>query len=494
MTLSIAGMIAGTSLGTISQEIGILSRNISNASTPGYSARAAQTSTGSDGAAQVDSITRATNPALFKSQLQATSGGAQSSVIDDGLAQIAQLLNVDGNGASSSPSSFIGKLSSALQLYDASPANTTVAAGVVTAAKDLAGSLNNATALVQGVRQNADQKIATSVTNINSILSKFEEVNNQIVAGTGKNQDVTDLLDQRDSLLTQLSSEIGITTVVRPNNDMMIFTDSGVTLFETTPRSVTFQPNPALSAGVAGNAVYVDGVQITGQSGFATTIHSGNLAGLTQLRDNIAPAYQSQLDEIARGLVSAFSESDQTGGGAPTLPGLFTYPGATGVPGASVIPGLAGQIQVNANVDPNQGGDPTRLRDGGISDPTNPAYNYNSSGGSLYTGRIEQLIASLSSPQSFDPSAGLGANVSLTGFATLSDGWLAAQKQQADSANTYQQAMLSQSSTALSNAVGVNLDSQMAKMLDLENSYQATAKLLASVNSLYTTLFDAIRP
>ncbi len=494
MTLSIAGMIANTSLGTISKEIGILSRNVSNANTPGYSARIAQTSTGSVGSAEVDSVTRATNPALFRSQLEATSGGAQSSVVNDGLARIAQLLNTDGNGAGSSPSSFIGKLSSALQLYDASPADTTTATGVVTAAKDLANSLNSATTLVQGVRQDADQKIAGSVANINSILSKFEDVNNQIVSGTGQKADVTDLLDQRDTLLTQLSSEIGIRTVVRPNNDMMIYTDSGVTLFETTPRSVTFQANPALSAGAAGNAVYVDGVQVTGKSDFATSIHSGNLAGLTQLRDNIAPAYQSQLDEIARGLVSAFSESDQTGAGAPPLPGLFTYPGATGVPGATVIPGLAGQIQVNANVDPSQGGDPTRIRDGGISNPGNPAYNYNSSGGTLFTGRIQQLIASLSTAQSFDPNAGLSANASLTDFATLSDGWLAAQKQQANSANTYQQAMLSQSTEALSNAVGVNLDSQMAKMLDLENSYQATAKLLATINSLYTSLFSAIRP
>lgn len=493
MGLSIAGMIANTSLGTISNEIGVLSRNVSNANTPGYSTRTAQTSTGVAGAAEMNGVARITNPALFKSQLQSTSGGAQASAVYDGLSTIAQLLNTDSDGNSSSPSSFIGKLSSALQTYDAAPSDTTAAAGVVTAAKDLANSLNQATTTVQDVRRNADQQIAGSVSNINSILSKFEEVNNAIVAGTGAKKDVTDLLDQRDTLLTQLSSEIGITTVTRPNNDMMIFTDSGVTLFETAPRTVTFQPNPALTAGASGNAVYVDGVQVTGNSASATSVHSGKLAGLTQLRDTIAPAYQNQLDEIARGLVSAFSESDQSGGGAPTLPGLFTYPGATSVPGA-LVSGLAGQIQVNANADPSQGGNPTHLRDGGISNPGNPAYTYNTSGGALYTGRIEQLISSLSANQSFDPAANLNTNASLTAFATSSDGWLSAQKQQADSANTYQSAMLSQSTQALSNAVGVNLDSQMSKMLELENSYQATAKLISSIDSLYTALFNAIKP
>jgi flagellar hook-associated protein 1 len=492
MNLSIAGMIASNSLGTISNEINVLSRNVSNANTQGYSTRVAQTSTGEMGSAEVNGVTRTTNPALFKSQLQATSGGAQASAVNDGVSLIAQLLNTDSNGASSSPSNFIGKLSAALQTYDGAPSDSTAAAGVVTAAKDLANSLNQATTTVQGVRQNADKQIADSVTSINTILAKFQQVNSGIIAGAASKQDVTDLLDQRDSLLSQLSSQIGVTTVTRPNNDMMIFTDSGVTLFETTPRSVTFQPTPTLTAGANGNAVYVDGVQVTGTSNFA--VNSGKLAGLTQLRDSVAPAYQNQLDEIARGLVSAFSESDQTGGGAPTVPGLFTYPGATSVPGATIIPGLAGQIQVNANADPTQGGDPSRVRDGGISSPGNPAYNYNSSGGALYAGRIQQLISSLSANQSFDPNAALNTNSSVTAFATASDGWLSSQKQQADSANTYQSAMLSQSTQALSNAVGVNLDSQMAKMLDLENSYQATAKLLSSVDSLYTTLFNAIKP
>jgi flagellar hook-associated protein 1 FlgK len=46
--------------------------------------------------------------------------------------------------------------------------------------------------------------------------------------------------------------------------------------------------------------------------------------------------------------------------------------------------------------------------------------------------------------------------------------------------------------TALSNAVGVNLDNEYAQQLQLEQSYQASSKLLNVVNTLYKTLFDAI--
>ena len=90
---------------------------------------------------------------------------------------------------------------------------------------------------------------------------------------------------------------------------------------------------------------------------------------------------QAQLDEMARGLVTLFAESDQVGGGAPTRPGLFTYSGAPAMPAAGVVvPGLAASISVSASVDPAQGGDVNLLRDGAISDPGNAAYVYNTSG------------------------------------------------------------------------------------------------------------------
>ena len=50
-------------------------------------------------------------------------------------------------------------------------------------------------------------------------------------------------------------------------------------------------------------------------------IQSGALSGLANLRDTVAPQYQSQLDSIAGGLVNAFAETSTT---AASLPGLFT--------------------------------------------------------------------------------------------------------------------------------------------------------------------------
>lgn len=495
MSLSNAGAIANQSLGAISTQINVVSRNIAGASVSGYAAKTALVSTNARGGVEIDGIARATSVALYKNSLQATSAQAAAVVVSDALTQIDQTFGLSTSTATDtsagrSPAALVAALSSALQNYSVSPADLTTAQDVLSAAQSLVRSLNDGAAAVQRMREEADGDIAASVADINSILAQFKTVNTDIVTGTQNGRDVSGLLDQRDALLTKLSANIGVNTVTRANNDMVIYTDSGATLFETSARSVTFQATTAFSASTVGNAVYVDGVPVTA-SGAAMPIESGKLQGLTQLRDVIAPQFQSQLDELARGLVTAFAETDQNGGGG-SAPGLFTFAGATTTPTVGLISGLAAEITINANADPTQGGSLDRIRDGGVSDPGDPAYIYNASGASGFADRINDLIAALAAPQEFDTTTGVGSDRSVAEYASSSIGWLEAQRQQATNSASYHETLLSQTSQALSDATGVNLDEQMSRMLDLENAYQASAKLLAAVDAMYKALFQAL--
>ena len=154
-----------------------------------------------------------------------------------------------------SPTALLGQFTDALQTYAASPQNTASGQAAVTAAQNLVSALNSDSATVQNVREQADSAMATSVDTINSILTQFQQVNQTIVLGTQTGADVTDAVDQRDSLLQQLSTQIGITTVTGSNNSVSIFTDSGVTLFDQAPMSVTFTPTASYSASTtSGNA------------------------------------------------------------------------------------------------------------------------------------------------------------------------------------------------------------------------------------------------
>ena len=392
----------------------------------------------------------------------------------------------------------LANLQSALTTYQDSPTSTSAADAAVTAATDLARSLNAGDAAVNQVREQADQNMASSVSTINTLLGQFQTANDTVVSGLASGANVASAEDTRDSLVTQLAQQIGVTTTTAANGSMSIYTDSGIMLFQNTPSTVSFTATSTYVDGVPGNPVTVDGVPITG-SGISQPIESGALAGYAELRDNLAPQYQAQLDQIAAGLINAFAESPPAipPATSPTpAPGLFTT-GATTLPSTSDATGLAAAIGVNATVDPSQGGDATLLRDGGIADTT-PAeiaagtYVYNTTGATSYTTRLEELVAATQSPsQTFnDTTAELGT-VGLANYANASVSWLQSQNQQASDASAYQNALATQATSALSNATGVNLDAEMTNMLSLENTYESTAKLLTTVNAMFSALLQA---
>src|SRR5271166_1075429 len=498
MSLSAAFNIISSSFAANAAQTAVVSNNIANVNTPGYSREIANVVTSPYGGADVASVTRIANTALAEQATTSTAQAAAQQAIANGLTALAATVS-DSSSASAasganqngaSPSAMLANLQSALTTYQDAPTSSSAADAAVTAAKTLAASLNSGAAAVDQAREQADQDMASSVATINSLLNQFTAANRTVVTGLASGANVAGAEDKRDLLVTQLAQQIGVTTTTAADGSMSIYADSGATLFQEIPRTVAFTATPTLVDGVSGSPVTVDGVPITGPNS-PMPIQSGALAGYAALRDTLAPQYEAQLDQIAGGLINAFAESDQSNPPTlPSLPGLFTTAGATALPSMTAASGLAGAIEINPTVDPSQGGNPTLLRDGGISSP-NAAYTYNSTGAASFTGRLQELAGAIGAAQNFDPSAGLGASASLADYANASVGWLQGENQNATNASSYQSALAAQSAAALSNATGVNLDAEMTNMLNLENSYASSAKLLTTVNSMFSALLNA---
>ena len=102
--------------------------------------------------------------------------------------------------------------------------------------------------------------MASSVKTINSLLSQFTAANNAVVSGLQAGTSVASAQDQRDSIVTQLSQQIGVSTITAANGSMSIYADCGVTLFQDAARTVAFTPTPTLVDGQSGSPVTVDGV------------------------------------------------------------------------------------------------------------------------------------------------------------------------------------------------------------------------------------------
>jgi len=490
MTLTVALNSARSSLMAAGTQASVVSRNIAGATQDGYSRKNVLVATLPGNGVYVAGIQRASSAGLFYNVLKASSTSAKQDALYNGLQKIAAS-TIDDPQLDQSPAAQIAKLKSALQQYATAPDNTTLAQAAVNAAKGVASSLNNATKTVQSVRSDADADMVTSVRTINELLAQFETVNTSIVKGTVAGSDITDYLDLRDNILSKLSQEVGITVATRANNDTVIYTDSGVTLFETKARSVIFDQTNAYTAGTTGNAVYIDGVPVTGASA-VMPLHTGKLAGLATLRDDAAVTYQNQLDEIARGLIETFAESGQSGASLPDVPGLFTYRGAPAIPPSGLISaGLAGTIVVDPSVDQSVGGNPNLLRDGGISG--NPAYVYNTTGSAGFFDRLQQLADGLAASRAFDPAAMGKPNANLIDFAGSSTSWLESQRKSANDEATYSQTLLERSAEAMSNVSGVNMDEEMSFMLQVERTFSASSKVIATVDEMLKDLLAAVR-
>ncbi|RVD72318.1 flagellar hook-associated protein FlgK [Mesorhizobium sp. M4A.F.Ca.ET.029.04.2.1] len=476
MSLTSALSIAQSALLTTSKQTSIVSRNVADASNSDYARRTAVVTSTAPGARSVE-IQRAANDLLFRQNLSALSAWSGQSALYSGMDQLE--LAVNGVDNASSPSTAIANLQQALQLYATTPSNQNLGASVIDAARDVVRSLNDGTQAIQDFRTQTDGQIATAVDDLNKLLSQFQDANKAVISGTRSGTDVSDALDQRDAILKKIAEYVPVSTFTRGDNDMVITTTDGTTLFETVPRSVTFTPSSGYTAGTPGNTISIDNVPLSAGSG-GNTSAVGQLAGLITLRDGVAATMQSQLDETARGLITAFAETSSS---QPDAAGLFTWSGAPGIPAAgTLVDGLAGSISVNAAMTP------ALLRDGGAN---GAAYVLNTSSSS-YANLLIAYGDRLDQPMAFDAAAGITATSSVADYAANSIGWFEGVRQQASTTADAKEALATRTAEALSNDTGVNVDQEMSLLLDLEHTYQASARMMKTVDDMLDALMNAV--
>ena len=178
MSLSTAFNIITSSFAANAAQTAVVSNNIANVNTTGYSKEVANLVANSYGGVDVASVTRLANAALTEQVSTSTSQAASQQAIANGLSTLAATVDdssstsstsgANENGAS--PSAMLANLQTALTTYEDSPTSTAAADAAVTAATDLAQSLNAGDAAVNQVREQADQDMASSVSTINSLL------------------------------------------------------------------------------------------------------------------------------------------------------------------------------------------------------------------------------------------------------------------------------------------------------------------------------------
>ncbi len=487
MTLSSALSAANSGLAATSRQASITANNITNASTPGFVRRELVVKenilNGTGHGVSILSVKRTQDIALSREKRLASGAAAKADVISKAYNDLNREMGLPGDsfGLFKSYQSVETSLRE-LAITPESFANQNAAFNSLNALTAQFGELHRV-GLIQ--RENADNAIARSVRDVNEGLHKIAELNEQISGLIGSTEGTAALEDERQIILDKISQIIPIKDIPKGNGQIEITTQEGLFLLTGNVHELEFSPAGVIPAGATYDpsggllsGLTVDGQNLTpGQGSFS--LNSGQLAGYFEVRDQIAPNFLSQLDTLAADLINRFSGSTVDPTNGATSPGIFTDNGSA--LDLANVDGLSARLSVNAAIDPNLGGTPTRLRDGIGAATTGPVSNAEI---------LNNLLDAFTNSELAPTGSGLLGNHTSTELAAGLSSLIGEARVHSDAvaASTLSRATVLADAELSQN--GVDTDAEMQTLLLIEQAYAANARVIQTVGDMLDILMS----
>ena len=260
-----------TGMKTAQAQLDIISRNVANVDTEGYTRKVAQQNNmvraGYSMGVSMGEIGRKVDEGLLKSYLSSNAQTNNYSAKNDYLSKIEVSLGTPQGDNSISAN--VANLQSAFETFATDITSSASRYNLLNQAQTFTNRLNSISAEIQGLRGDADLKIAADVEKINELLDSLSNLNDEIVKyDILRYEGKADLLDQRDTALRELSGLIDISYFKRENGAIVVQTGNGITLLDSDPHKLSHtaltQASPTITyAGGGINGIYIDGKDIT---------------------------------------------------------------------------------------------------------------------------------------------------------------------------------------------------------------------------------------
>lgn len=310
---------------------------------------------------------------------------------------------------------------------------------VVERATTVVEAFNRAAGDLTSLRASLTDQLRSRLADVDNSAARIAELNQSIQSAVQAGLPPNELLDQRDRLVDQLSSVIGVTTRDGPAGTVDVFVGGSALV-----RGVTTEPL-GVTTDALGNAT----VTWT-RLGVRADVSGGEVGGLQRAVDSTIPAYQARLDQLADQLRDTVNAQHVAGddlvAGQPTDP-FFTGSGAAGL---AVNPAVAA--------------DPNRVAAAAVGAGTLDAAN--------------ALALAALGEQAGGPDA--------TYRALISD--LGADAQRANRQVDIQAQIAAQVDAARKAESSVNLDEEMTNMITYQHAYDAAARFMTAVDQSLDTL------
>lgn len=235
-------------------------------------------------------------------------------------------------------SHIITEFAGALESMSLSPDNTLEQSEVLRWANELVLEFQDMSKTIQELRLQADGEISTMVDEINSLALQIRDFNDLLVKAKSTNQDVNDLMDQRDQAINQLSEIIDIRYFYRSDGDVVVFTSAGRTLVDNIPATLTHDAVSASDATSTHSEGDIGGIYVgekIASNDITNDITSGKMYGLISLRDTVLADLQSSIDELAGEMRDMTNQIHNSG---------VAFPGAQSMTGTRAITNSSAQL------------------------------------------------------------------------------------------------------------------------------------------------------
>jgi flagellar hook-associated protein 1 len=310
---------AVSGLRTTQDQINLVSTNVANAGSVGYTRRimapvqqvADQRTVG----VQSGPIQRVVDQIALKQLRLESAGASYTSLMSTYATQLDRLFGSPG-GAGSLDTIF-NTFTQSLQTLLNDSGNLSAQKAVLDNAGVLASQIGRISDSIQALRTDAESRIGLAVGRANELLSSIATANARIVA----NQPLNDpgLLDERDRMVNELSQLMDVQTIQNQNGSISISTTAGLQLFNgREPIKLSFDGGGTLAPQAQyskdGNLRGVGTITATSSNGVSfdvvsdKLIRSGEIAAALEMRDEVLVQAQRQLDELAAGMARALSD------------------------------------------------------------------------------------------------------------------------------------------------------------------------------------------
>jgi flagellar hook-associated protein 1 len=437
----------------------VTSHNIANAGTAGYTRQRPELTTtiplpdrvGMLGTGvEMSSISRLREQFIdtqYRSTNQSLNNASMQSRI---FSQIEAVVNEPSdNGVQSMMQGF----TKAWQSLAATPEDAGARSIVLQSASTLSNGIQQMYTGLTQLRSDMKDEISANVDKINGLATDIAALNQQIMTANNSKMSANDLMDSRDLKIDALSSIANIRASADTKGSINISVGGVSIVNQTDTIGLELKDNGTTLAVQAKN------------SGNSASLTGGELGGLMQQYNSVIPGYQASIDKFGQGIMDAVNAVHTVGYGlklnasdpsAPTGTQFFTSYGN-------------GVLTVNqALVD-------------------NPSLIAASTSGAPGDNAQANALAKV-----FDAPTMNGGASSLNQYYTSFTSKIGTDTSTASTDEQNQQLILTQLDSQRNSFSGVSLDEEMTNMLKFQRAYDASAKLVKTVDDMMVSIIQMV--